>query len=341
LKHPAELGAVNLSSPRPGTAPDYISIPERLKSKRVDNLTSKLAGGSTLPGRLKHLFQNAGIRLLGDLDGRCVSDFKQYRACGHGTLCELRRMLDRALGSSAKPELGRRRTPGRYWWPAKRTFEVSRAAGGLSLDDLPVSALLHVLLKDSGIERLGQLHDLSIRKVLARPNWGPRVFAELNTLLARAEAGEFALSEQALASITPADLLCQIDDLVNQRPERDRVWLTLYFGGNGLAPQSVREICMRSGATTECVSSRLLWTIRAMRRQGSLKLRNLLDFLDRLCDGDDERIGSALASTWRGHTRPFEHSPEFYVGIVAKLRSEVGRSSGKRSSPTQSRSNGS
>jgi hypothetical protein len=309
------------------TPPDYISIPERLKSKRVDRLISKLAGGSTLPGRLKHVFECAGIRLLGELDGRCVSDFKQYRGCGPGTLCELRRMLDRTLDSRAKPELGKRRTPGRYWWPAKRTFRVSRAAGGLSLDDLPVSALLQGLLKGLGIERLEQLHGLSIRKVVARPNWGPRVFAELNALLARAEAGEFALSEQALASITPADLLCQIDDLVNQRPERDRVWLTLYFGDHELVPHSLREISMRFGATTGSVSFRLTCTIRAMCRQGSLKLRSLLDFLDRLCDGNDDRISSALASTWRGHTRPFQHSPEFYVGIIAKLRSEAGRSS--------------
>ena len=322
------------------TPPDFISIPKHLKSKPVEYLTSKFAGGSTLRGRLNHLLQYAGIRLLGDLDGRCVSDFKEYRGCGEGTLLELRRMLDRALHSGAKPDLGTRRIPGRYWWPAKRTFKVSRAAGGLSLEDLPVSARLQVVLKRLGIERLEQLHGLSIRNVLARPNCGQATFAELNTLLARAEAGEFALSEQALASSTPADLLRQIDDLVNQRSERDRVWLTLYFGDTGVTPHSIYQISRRAGVTPSDVSYRLTSAIRGMRRQGSLRLRSLLDFLDRLCDGNNDRISSALASTWRGHTQPFEHSPEFYDAIIAELRSDVGRSSGKRSLPTQSRANG-
>ena len=326
LNHRAEVGTANPPSSPLGTPPDFISIPEHLKSKLVEHLTSKLAGDSRLPTRLNHLLQYAGIRLLGDLDGKCVSDFKEYRGWGEATLLELRRMISRALDSGAKPALGTRRNPGRYWWPAKRTFKVSRVAGGLSLDDLPVSARLQDVLKGLGIERLEQLHGLAIHKVLARSSCGQTTFAELNILLARAEAGEYALSEQALASSTPADLLRQIDDLVNQRPKRARAWLTLYFGDTGVTPHSLRQISERSGVTPSDVSYRLTSAIRAMRRQGSQKLRSLLAFLDRLCNGNNDRISSALASTWRGHTHPFEHSPEFYDGIIARLRSEAGRS---------------
>lgn len=72
-----------------GTPPDDIRIPEHLKSKSV--------AAFRLPARLRHLLQYAGIRLLGDLDGKRLSDFAEYRGCGETTLRALRHLLLRAL----------------------------------------------------------------------------------------------------------------------------------------------------------------------------------------------------------------------------------------------------
>ena len=54
----------------PGNPPDYISIPAHLKSTPVDGLA--------LPGRLRYLLRYTRVRLLGDLDGKRLSDFEGY-----------------------------------------------------------------------------------------------------------------------------------------------------------------------------------------------------------------------------------------------------------------------
>jgi hypothetical protein len=77
------------AAPAPaGAPPDYLRIPEHLKSKPV--------AAFRLPTRLRRLFQYAGICLLGDLDGKWLSDLGEYRGCGKGTLRDLRHLLIRA-----------------------------------------------------------------------------------------------------------------------------------------------------------------------------------------------------------------------------------------------------
>ena len=336
LSHQAQLRTVN---PSPDNPPDHISIPENLKSRPVEPLKSKLAGGPRIPERLSHVLQYAGIRVLGDLDGKRLSDFETYRGCGQGTVWALRGMILRALHPAVKPDLRMRPIPMRDWWPPAQTIEVARAVRGLSLKDLPVSARLEGVLKGLGIRRLGQLHGLSVCDLLARPNFGRTTLAEFNTLQRRAEAGEFSLSPQELASSTPADLLRQIDEVVGRLPEHDRALLARRFGATGRAPQTVRKIGQQDGVSGAWVWFRLNRLIGWIRRQGSLKMRKRLDYVDGVCARSQVPLSPALVSTWQESARPFEHSPQFYVGIMAKLRSEAGRSTGKRSLPTQSRAN--
>ena len=214
------------------TPPDYISIPEHLKATPV--------GGPGLSERLRNLLRFAGIRLLGDLDGKRLSDFEPYRGCGQGTLWALRCMIFKALHPGVKPDLSTRPIPMRYWRPSKPTIEVVRAAGDLRPKDLPVSVRLEGVLQGLGIERLGQLHGVPVHKLLVRANCGRKTIAELRTLLLRAEAGEFALSQEEIASSTPADLLRHIDSLVSRLPEEKRAFLLLRFGGTGQEPQTFR-----------------------------------------------------------------------------------------------------
>ena len=177
------------------TPPDYISIPEYLRATPV--------GGPGLSERLRNLLRYAGIRLLGDLDGKRLSNFEPYRGCGQGTLWELRCMIFKALHPGVKPDLSTRPIPMRYWRPSKPTIEVVRAAEDLRPKDLPVSVRLEGVLQGLGIERLGQLHGLPVHKLLVRPNCGRKTIAELRTLLLRAEAGEFALSRRRLLRARP------------------------------------------------------------------------------------------------------------------------------------------
>jgi hypothetical protein len=325
--------------PEPGRAsragadphpPDYISIPEHLKSKPIEPLKAKIAGSSRLPERIRHLLEYAGIRLLGDLDGKRLSDFEPYRGCGEQTIQALRRMILRELHPGVRADPSMMPIPMRDWRPPEQTIEVSGAARGLRLKDLPVSARLEGVLKGLGIRRLGQLHGLSFRELRARPNIGPTTHAELKTLLRRAEAGEFELSKLELASITPADLLRQIDEAVGALSESDRTLLARRFGATGRAPQTSRKIAQEDGVSRAWVYYRLGRLVRWVRRQGSLKMRTRLDHVDGVCARSQVPLSPALVSSWQELARPFRNSPQFYVGIIAKLRCEAGVPKGRR-----------
>jgi hypothetical protein len=181
-----------------------------------------------------------------------------------------------------------------------------------------------------GIEQLGQLHGLPIYELQAKANCGAKTLAELKALLRRAEAGAFTLAEQELASRTPADLLCQIDDLVSRLPEQDRAFLTLRFGATGQAPQTDRQIGQQHGLTKAAVGLRLTGIVRSMRRQGSLKLRTLLEYIDSVCASSKAPLSPALVSTWQDPARPFRYSPQFYVCLIAQLRPDAGVFRAKR-----------
>jgi hypothetical protein len=299
--------------------PDYISIPEHLKATPV--------GGPGLPAPLRNLLGCAGIRVLGDLDGKRLSDFEDSPQQGGGAIATLRLIILRALHPGVEPDRRTRPILVPYWWPPERAIEVAPPAGDLRLKDLPVSPRLEGVLNGLGIERLGQLHGLPIHKLLVSANCGSKTLAELKTLLHRAKAGEFTLPQEKIASITPADLFRHIDDLVSRLSEQQRALLLVRFGASGQEPLTLRQIGQQHGLSISGMGLRLTRALDSMRREGSLKLRTLLECVDCGCAHTHAPLSPAPVSTWQDSTRPFRYNPEFYVRLIARLRadSKVGK----------------
>jgi hypothetical protein len=314
----AEAGEFGLSgegesrTPADRTPPDYISIPEHLKATPVE--------GQGLPERLRSLLRCSGIRLLGDLDGKRLSDFEEYRESWQGAISALRLMIIRAIHPGVAPDRRTRPILVRYWWAPERAIEVARPAGDLWLKDLPVCFRLEGVLRNLGIERLGQLQGLPIQKLLVSANCGAKTLAELRILLRRAEAGEFTLAQEEIASSIPSDLLRHIDELVSHLSEQHRAFLTLRFGASGQEPLTFRQIGQQHGLTGSAVGAGLSRAIGSMRREGGLRLRTLLECVDSACASSHARLSPALVSSWQDPAHTFEHSPQFYVLIIAKLR---------------------
>jgi hypothetical protein len=197
----------------PGNPPDYISIPEHLKSQPVQVPKPEHIGGLRVAANLGRLLQSAGIHVLGGLDGKRLSDF----SCGHMTLWALREMIIRAVHPGAVLDQKTRPVPMLYWWPPARPLEVAPAAWGLRLKDVPLSSRLRGALTSLGIEKLGQLNGLRFDDLCRCYNFGAKLLAELGTLLQRAEAGEFALTPGAeLASKHPRDYISIPEHLKSQ-----------------------------------------------------------------------------------------------------------------------------
>ena len=216
----------------PGNPPDYISIPEHLRTRPFAEV-----GDS----HLRRLLLQANIRLLGNLHGRRLSELEAYPGCGERTVWDLRDRVIRAVYPGAEPDLETWPIPMRFYRP-NPSLAVSAAIGHLKLQDLPVSTRLELVLKGLGIERLGHLNGVPVRELLRTRNCGAKTLAELKTLLRRAEAGEFTFSQRELATKVPADLLRLIDDLTSRLPKRQRAFLALHFGAAGKAPRSFDQI---------------------------------------------------------------------------------------------------
>ncbi len=298
----------------PGNPPDYISIPEHLKSTPVDGLA--------LPGRLRYLLRYTRVRLLGDLDGKRLSYFEGYPRCGDGTLRALRHLILHPEDPSMLRVRGRDCRP-------EPAIEVARAIHDLSPQDLPISVRLKGVLRGLGIERLGQLHGLLVRMLLDRPNCGQKTLAELKTLLRRAEAGEFTLVDQQLETSTPADLLGLVDDLISRLPDRDRQVLLLRFGADGDAFKSSRRLGIQYGLTRSAIHLAVARSLERIGRQGSAKLRSLLAHILAPCRRKTP-LTPAMLATWIDRTRPPRYSFQFYVRVITLLRPEPGVSRPKR-----------
>ena len=312
-----------------GTPPDYISIPEHLKSKPIGPPQARLAGGPRLGARLCYLFEGAGIQVLGDLDGKRLSDFEQHRNCGAGTIWALRRLILRALYPGRKLDLSTRPIPMRYWLPLEHTLEVPDDALALKIRDLPVSAHLEGVLKEWGIERFGQLKGVPFGNVQVRRSCGKTTQAELQALLARAETGEFTFTQRELAAKTPADLVRMIDDLISRLPERRRTILTFYFGATAEGPLTYREIGLQCGITGSRVGQQLSGALEWIRREGSVRLLALLNLVEGVCSGVPMPLKTKMVSAWQDTARPFRYRPEFYVRLIHRLLCEADARSGR------------
>lgn len=215
------------------TPPDLILIPDRFKSAPIDSLyRARGFKGRTnrYLARLKNVLRDAGVRSLGDLDGKRLSDFEQRRACGAVTVIALRTMLLKALYPGVRKRSGMRPIRMRDHKALPPVIEVGEFCRGLRLDELPMSVGLEGGFRARGVKRLGRLHGVPIRELLARANWGRKTVNELQTLVLRANGGEFSISAAERAAICPADLLRQIDRLVLGLRSRDRSFVTLRFG---------------------------------------------------------------------------------------------------------------
>jgi hypothetical protein len=136
----------------PAVVPDLILIPEPLKSIAIESLgpDSPISQKKYSATKLRSLLRHARIQRLGDLHGKRLSDFEQYRSCGRHTIAALRDMLLTAINPGVKPNP--RSLPIPMWAckPPKTKDEFS---------DLPISTQRRYrlrMLRDKRCTRCGE-----------------------------------------------------------------------------------------------------------------------------------------------------------------------------------------
>src|SRR5207245_2663901 len=122
----------------------------------------------------------------------------------------------------------------------------------LGLAELPISVRLRRVLEKKGVARLGDLQGTSLYDLRWTKDCGRKTIEQLLTLLERAEAGEFSVSQEALERLSASDLPGLIDGLLAALPPRDREMTLLRFGSAGRV-HNLNEAGEKFGVTRERV----------------------------------------------------------------------------------------
>jgi DNA-directed RNA polymerase alpha subunit len=225
-----------------------IDIPAGLRNQSLEAWQTSV--------RLSGVLRRAGVRVLGDLQGRKVGDFSRERNCGPKTLHELdslaRRARSRAKkastrGSAASPQNG-------------ASFAIPESICQLQLHELPITGRLAHIVRSVGARTLGDLKGRSHFELLQYKNCGRRTLNEICQLIERAISGEFD-EAQIEDSTAAAELLTLLEQGMAKLSPRENRFLLARIGGEDLAGLTFEEIgrrCApnaRAGSTARCKSA--------------------------------------------------------------------------------------
>jgi len=115
--------------------------------------------------------------------------------------------------------------------------------------DLPLSVRLEGVLRRKGVRQLGDLHGVPLRELKGFANCGNTTISELTHLIKRAGAGEFNTEPEV--TWDPAKLVCTLDALVADLPNRDAEILVLRLGGKGDEVPTLEEAGAKLGANND------------------------------------------------------------------------------------------
>ncbi len=275
--------------------------------------------------RLQNVLAGNGLQLFGDLHGLSFSEIRGYRNCGKKTLNELRELVREIQHSHQTPgEEGRTNVviheasppvvPGAIFVPTQ--------LHELNLADLPLSGRLESVLKRRGVNRLGDVHGVSIRDLRGTKNCGKQTISELVRLIKRAEAGEFSAAPDA--TWNAADLVRTLDALVADLPDRHEEILVLRLGGRSEGVPTLEEVGAKYGLTRERVRQIVKSGVDCIRKHGGPRLWNHVNYVKKVCIDKVLPLTPALLMQWLdGSQAAGKFTPAFYVRLLAELKPTI------------------
>jgi hypothetical protein len=101
-------------------------------------------------------------------------------------------------------------------------------------------------------------------------------------------------------------------------------YVVSHFGASGPSLE-LCEIGRQAGRSKAAIGISLSHAIDTLRRQGSLKLKLLLDLVDSRCSKATNPLSAASISGWFDPARPPQYCAEFYLRLIARLRPDIPR----------------
>jgi hypothetical protein len=269
--------------------------------------------------RLSGVLRRAGIRVLGDLQGRKVGDFAWERNCGRKTLHELDSLARRARSRAKKasnPESAASPQNG-------ASFAIPESISQLQFHELPITGRLANIVRSIGARTLGDLKGHSPLELLQYKNCGRRTLNEIQQLIERAISGEFDAA-QIEDSTAAAELLTLLEQGMAKLSRREKQFLLARIGGEDLPCLSFEEIGRRCALTRQRVHQIVAKALNTLRKSWGPRVPRLLEMIKRRCLSMGCPLTPALLEQWIGESsRSFRLSRKAQVRLIAALDKNI------------------
>ncbi len=276
----------------------------------------------TVSGRLSNILNKNGFQVLGDLHGLLVSDFRQLRGSGRQSLLELEGFLRGCEGGFTTAEFLARPVFTAPPPPFQILF-VADSARALSPFDLPLALRARKTLKRLGIKSLGDLNAVTTSALLKSHGCGKKTVLEIQTLLKRANNGDFDTSPKALQNLTALDVLLRIDEWLRSLPKRHSRFVRLRFGGNGRPPLTLTSIGAKGGVTGMRVAQIVNSALATFLHRGGPKMKFLLDQIATSRQKGDHPLTPEIVREWSPKPWQLSCKPEFYARVIGAMQQSV------------------
>ena len=274
--------------------------------------------GRSLPPvsvRLSHVFDQAKLRLLGDLHGKSYLEIGRYRNCGRKTLDELRNLLRQIqIGEFQYPVAGESTATD------PNIVSVSTGVRSMLLEELPISVRLEKVLRARGYRTLGDLHGCDLRELLKTKNCGRKSIIQLKQLLRRAEAGEFMPAASTSADDPLTSAIRLIDVGMSSVSERNCEIVTQRLFGEKGESKTLEEVGEQFGMTRERVRQIVRDAFEKVRRSGGPVLARALEAVANQQNGAVVPITAPLlAARLSAISEASEWPALFYVYVIERI----------------------
>jgi len=299
-----------MTLPRPNNfdrrVPDRIEIPRDAKALPLRLLTMSV--------RLKHMLETAGFTKLGELHGRNISSFAEYRNFGPKTRAELQKMVHQVQVNARKGDLSQMRDPN------VEPITIPPSAKAASFSELPISVRFRHVLEKQSLTRLGDLQGLYPNDFLNVRACGKKTLSELLGLVERAAAGEFDVPARSDAGLSPAELLTALDHGMAQLPAFSAKAVQLRFGAKADRIVTLAEVGKRMNRTREFIRQVMDEAADIVRRSGGPKLSHALGKIVARCSAPSPPLTAELLARWvKGNPSRFNHPMFLYPRLLYLL----------------------
>jgi hypothetical protein len=288
-----------------------IDIPARLRNESLEAWQASV--------RLTGVLRRAGVRVLGDLDGRNVSDFARERNCGLKTLHELD-----SLARSAQSGADKAPTPESASLPQNGAgFAIPESICQLQFHELPITGRLANIVQSIGARTLGDLKGRSPFELLQYKNCGKRTLREIQQLIERAICGEF--DEAHIQDSTAAtELLTLLEEGMAKLSPRENHFLLARIGGEDLPCLTFAEIGRRRALTRQRVHQVVAKALHTLRKSWGPRVPRLLEMVKRRCLSMGRPLTPAVLEHWIGKSsKSFRLPRKAQVRLIAALDKNI------------------